>query len=116
MRKYRNRRKYLRIPMVNIIRAKLDDGSIQPVVLVDLSSGGAKILTNFPIHMGMRINLTIPLMGEEVIEKKGKVVWVKEMEFMRQYKFGIECMAGIEFDSVSEEIKKFIDQFFKKNS
>jgi c-di-GMP-binding flagellar brake protein YcgR len=109
-----NRRKHVRIPMVNIIQIKLNESDPLPSLLVDLSAGGCRIMCQFPLSVGDRVSLTIPLFGEKTVDVEGGIVWTKETEMMRDYNFGVEYMAGIQFKEVNEEIQKFVAWFTNK--
>lgn len=113
-REFADRRRYVRIPMVSVVKAYLKTGQTHPVMIVDLSAGGARILTQFRIQKGMPISLTIPLFDENTIRTSGKVVWAKETDILKKHNFGIEFMGGIEFDQVNDKIQKFIQRFTGK--
>lgn len=107
-----DRRKHVRIPMICVVQAIIEDSdSAVPVMLVDLSAGGARILSQFPLSVGNTIDMIIPLAEEVSVGVKGDVVWVKEMEMMKEYRFGVEYMAGIQFHVVNEKIGEFIKSY-----
>ncbi|MCD4783750.1 MAG: PilZ domain-containing protein [Candidatus Eremiobacteraeota bacterium] len=112
-KRIKNRRRHVRIPMINIIRVRSDqDSDFYPCMLVDLSARGARILSQFRITIGDEMELLIPLSpGEEIQSVKGKIVWTQEMDLMKEYNFGVEYMGGVEFDCVNEKIREFIENF-----
>lgn len=108
-KKFIERRRHVRIPMVSVIQIRLGGGqSALAAMLVDLSAGGARIMCQFPLNIGEEVTLKIPLMEEKVLELKGDVVWSKEMEAMKEYNFGVEYMGGVSFKQVSQEIDEFV--------
>jgi c-di-GMP-binding flagellar brake protein YcgR len=109
-----NRRKYIRIPMVNVIKVRLNDSEPLPALLVDLSAGGSRIMCQFPLITGDEVGLTIPLFGEKSVDVQGDVVWTKETEMMRDYNFGVEYMAGIQFREIDKNIHEFVEWFTNK--
>lgn len=109
---FADRRKHKRIPIVTLIqtRQKGADESC-PVMLVDLSAGGARILSQFPIDAGDRLELTIPLYEMGTVTCPGKVVWALEMNQMKSFKFGVEYMAGVQFEQESTQISRFVESY-----
>jgi len=115
-KRIKERRRHVRIPMVNVIRIRIDENEdFYPCMLVDLSARGARILSQFRITIGDELDLLIPLsIGEEIQNVKGKIVWTQEMDLMKEYNFGVEYMAGVEFEYVNEKIRDFIEKFVVK--
>jgi c-di-GMP-binding flagellar brake protein YcgR len=114
---YLDRRKHARIPMVSVIQIRLGaNGDPMPSMLVDLSAGGARIMSQFLITVGDELYLRIPLSEDNFIEIVGDVVWTKEMELMKEYNFGIEYMGGIQFREISDDIRHFIKKHLGKTS
>jgi c-di-GMP-binding flagellar brake protein YcgR len=112
---FKDRRKYVRIPMVCVIQiAVAGEEDMQHCMLVDLSAGGARILSQYPISVGDSLNMVIPLSETEFIDTKGDLVWVKEMELMKEYRFGVEYMGGVQFLEPSERILEHIKNFTEK--
>lgn len=113
--KFKERRRHVRIPMVCVIQARTDDSAeAVPCMLVDISAGGARILSQFPITAGDDITLTVPLSEDEIVDVPGSVMWTREMGLMKEYHFGVEYMAGVKFFEISEPIKKHIQIFMGK--
>jgi len=83
-------------------------------MMVDLSAGGARILSQFPISVGDEIFMSIPLLEDIVEEIWSDVVWIREMELMKEFNFGVEYMAGVKFRQVNEKIRDFIKSFVGK--
>lgn len=115
-KRIKERRRHVRIPMVNVMRVRLDeDSDFYPCMLVDLSARGARILSQFRITIGDEMELLIPLSTEEEVQNiKGKIVWTQEMDLMKEYNFGVEYMGGVEFNYVNENIRDFIEKFIGK--
>ncbi len=113
--KFRERRRHTRIPMVCVIQARIGESAeSDPCMLVDVSAGGARILSQFPISAGDEIILTIPLSEDEIIDVPGCIMWTREMGLMKEYHFGVEYMAGVKFFEINEMIKKHIQIFMGK--
>ena len=113
--KFKERRRHARIPMVCVIQARTGEAvETDPCMLVDVSAGGARILSQFPIAAGDEIVLTVPLSEEEIIDVPGSVMWIREMGLMKEYHFGVEYMAGVKFFETNETIKKHIQIFLGK--
>lgn len=113
--KFKERRRHARIPMVCVIQARTSEaGEAEPCMLVDVSAGGARILSQFPISAGDEMILTIPLSEEEIIDVSGCIMWIREMGLMKEYHFGVEYMAGVKFFEINEMIKKHIQIFMGK--
>jgi c-di-GMP-binding flagellar brake protein YcgR len=109
--KFINRRKHIRIPMVNVIKIRLNGTDPLPALLVDLSVGGARVMCQFPLAVSDEVGLTIPLFGEKSVDIYGEIVWIKETEMMKDYNFGVEYMAGIQFNESSKDIQEFVEWF-----
>ena len=113
--KFRERRRHARIPMVCVIQARTGEtAEADPCMLVDVSAGGARILSQFSVTAGDDIILTIPLSEEEIIDVSGCIMWTREMGLMKEYHFGVEYMAGVKFFETNEMIKKHIQIFMGK--
>ncbi|MCE1246451.1 MAG: PilZ domain-containing protein [Firmicutes bacterium] len=112
---FKDRRKHVRIPMVCVIQIGIEgEGEMQHCMLVDLSAGGARILSQFPIGVGDTLELIIPLSETDSVYTKGNLVWVKEMELMKEYRFGVEYMAGVQFGEPNQQIAEHIKNFTEK--
>ena len=62
----------------------------QKAKVVDLSLGGAKLLTKSPIHIGAPVTVRIEISpNAPSIEGKAKVVWWKSMELEPTYLVGV---------------------------
>jgi c-di-GMP-binding flagellar brake protein YcgR len=112
--KFMERRRHIRIPMVSVVQIRIGGRSLVPGLLVDLSAGGARVMSQFPISIGEEIFLRIPLFEEKTIEVIGEVVWSKELEAMKEYNFGVEYMGGIQFKQANQEIGSFIQRHVSK--
>lgn len=112
--KFLERRRHVRIPMVSVVQLRVGGGSLVPGLLVDLSGGGARIMSQFPLSIGEEIFLRIPLFEEKTIEVVGDVVWSKELEAMKEYNFGVEYMGGVQFKQSNQEISGFIQRHVSK--
>lgn len=102
------------MPIINMIRLDVGKKDALPAMLVDISAGGARIMSQFPLLRGDELALGIPLPGEDTIEKRGRVVWVRQMQLMREYNFGVEYMVGIKFESPSKVIEDYIHRHMGK--
>ena len=71
------RRKHKRIP--EIIRSEVhDDSGMTFSKTVDVSQGGLFITTIEPLVLGTDVRLMLYIPGEEPVEVKGTVQWIRE--------------------------------------
>jgi len=103
------------LPMVNMIHLSVGNWEPLPAMLVDISSGGARIMSQFPLFKHDEVLLKIPLPDEEDIELKGKVIWSRQMKLMKEYHFGVEYMVGIKFVEASKVIQGYIRRHMGMN-
>lgn len=108
---FADRRKYRRIPMVSFIRVKVEDESFRPAMLVDLSPGGARVLSQFEIPRESSVKLEFSLASGENIEVEGEVAWARRMDLMREHNFGIEHMSGIKFNEINDTILRLYNSY-----
>lgn len=110
--RFTDRRRHARIPMVSIVHIWTESsGQSLPCMLVDLSAGGARVLSQNKLTTGETVKIDITVNENKVIEIIGLIVWVKEMDLMKEYNFGVEYMGGIQFTSADEEINKYVKSF-----
>ena len=102
------------MPMVSMIKLSTDNVNSLAAMLVDISSGGARIMSQFPLIRNNQVSMKIPLPGDDAVDVSGKIIWVRQMKLMREFNFGIEYMVGIEFDEPSREIKEYIHRHMNR--
>ena len=99
------KRKYKRIPTTIKSEVHFDDGMTFSKSM-DLSKGGLFISTPEPLNVGSEVSLSLQIPGEDPVDIKGVVKWVREsvdMANSESEKIGM----GIEFSTLSEpELKR----------
>jgi len=96
-----------RIPVQIPVEYKIDQEWLKGVV-IDLSVGGIRILTNQGMENGIKIQITFPLGGQKEFMIKGEVSNVNAREIEG---FGVRNLIGVNFPGLTEEEKKKLQDF-----
>ncbi|MFP4497262.1 MAG: PilZ domain-containing protein [Vulcanimicrobiota bacterium] len=108
---FQERRKYARIPLVSVVKLRFDQEQPEPALLVDISAGGAKIMSQRPLSVGEEVEMSLSLYENKTIFVDGKIVWTRDMDLMKEYKFGVEYMGGIQFNKENREIDDYVKKY-----
>ncbi|MDQ7825740.1 MAG: PilZ domain-containing protein [Candidatus Eremiobacteraeota bacterium] len=104
-----DRRKFPRTPMLSLAFLELDGKeSVIPGIVVDVSLGGMKILTQMPVECDGDLAIVIEYEGKKRLSIPGRLMWQQKMEVLRQFSFGIEHINGVEFKLPPEEIREIV--------
>ncbi len=115
MNKMRNeeRRKYLRLKVYHLVKYRLvqDKPPYFPYSLAaikDIGAGGICLVSEKPLPVSTNLELQINFPDiEKPISTLGRVVWLKQMPKTDRYEMGIE------FTSIEESLRKFIDEYVR---
>ncbi len=96
-----DKRKFERLPSDIKSEVHFDDGMTYSKS-VDISKGGLFISTPEPLHVGSEVSLSLQIPGEESVDIKGVVKWVREsVDITRDESDKIGM--GIEFVNLSQK-------------
>ena len=76
--------------------------------LLDLSAGGASLLTKHPFETGQQLQLKIELPGKTRVESRATVRWVKAIPEKGA------CASGVEFHNLGRKEQKALQAFLQK--
>lgn len=103
------RRKYHRLSVVKPAQAEFEGSEPIQVLVVDISAGGARIMSQFPISVGEVFTLFMELDDISLDNTQCEIVWTRNLELMESSNFGTEYMGGVKFDRINEELDDFVN-------
>ncbi len=108
------RRKFLRVPRLLLVTLTHDSGEKTLAgMILDISSGGARILTSKLLPQKTIIELKIELEEGEPLVVQGQVMWGNSVEALKKFQHGIEFVHGIKFQEQKEKTKEIIEDYLK---
>lgn len=82
-----------------------------PGLILDISLGGARLLSGRQIPEETRIRLNVEMEGSDAIHLDGKVVWTNRVEALKKFQHGIEFLHAVQFGDYSSEIKRMLETY-----
>jgi c-di-GMP-binding flagellar brake protein YcgR len=111
------KRKYLRVPRLLLVSLTQDsEEKTLAGLIMDISLGGARILTSKLLPSKSVIDLKIELEEGESIIIQGLVMWGNAVEALKKFQHGIEFIHGVQFQTHEEKTKKIIEDYIKFRS
>ncbi|MCL5774068.1 MAG: PilZ domain-containing protein [Firmicutes bacterium] len=109
------RRRFLRIPAVSWVIINHQKYDEKPGLMVDISIGGLKLLTEKPIAAETEVLLRIQLESSKPVEIAGKIVWSRKLEadIFKKFNFSMVYLHGIAFHKHSAEIEVYLQEYFE---
>jgi c-di-GMP-binding flagellar brake protein YcgR len=87
------------------VRLRLPDGSEQPAILQDVSSGGAALRTHQPMHVGERLEVLMHFGMDQRYDLHARVVYA------RPGKQGFHARYGVRFLAMNDDDRFRLDTF-----
>ena len=114
------RRRYLRVPrllLVTISQGSEEEAKERAAgLIIDLSEGGARILTSKLFPEKTKVHMKIELEEGNPMEVEGSVMWGNHVEALRKFQHGVEFVHGVKFQAQQEKTKEVIQDYLKFKS
>jgi len=87
----KERRQFNRVMLDEPVRYQLKDpAQFGGCISCDIGKGGIRININDFIPLNTELALEVQLSSEQIVDRRGKVVWVEKLRFSDRYQAGIE--------------------------
>jgi hypothetical protein len=97
--------KYERLELPHGLRGEVT--VLQPVAVIQVSKGGIRVETSFPLHLDSLHDFRLTL-GDVSVVVKGRIVHCRITDVEQE---GVRYRAGVEFIEPSEHARHAIDRF-----
>lgn len=95
--------------LLAIIRTDEIVGQPSSGLIVDISLGGARLVTSREFPVDSTVTVAIEVEEKKVIHLKGRIVWSNHVEALKKFQHGIEFVHAIEFKEYSQQIKETLE-------
>ena len=95
--------------LLAVIRTEEMVGQPSSALIVDISLGGARLVTSREFPVNSSVTVAIEVEDKKVIHLKGRIVWSNHVEALKKFQHGIEFVHAIEFKEYSQQIKETLE-------
>ncbi len=107
------KRRFARVPRLFLALIETKEGGAEKLsgLIVDISLGGARLISSRRLEEDQVVVLHIELEENNVISVPSRIVWSNHVDALKKFQHGVEFVHAVEFKDYPDEVRSVLDTY-----